>query len=190
MAASRVFHRILIGAGFAVVGLYTLIDQVAGPVFRPVVRVLVRSSPIAGLRRASGHLSAGAALVALLVPFVAAEPAKIYGLILIADGHVTTGAVTIALAYLVSLLLVDTIYDGARPQLRSIRWFAAVVDWLSTLKMVILDRVRAMAAYRVVAEWAAELRARLGNAFQRARLTRPSARVSRRGDAFTDKANP
>jgi len=44
----------------------------------------------------------------------------VYGLVLIGQGHFVIGAATIVAAYLVSLLLVDTILEGAGPQLRSI----------------------------------------------------------------------
>ncbi len=190
MAQSTIARKILTGAGFAIVGLFTIIDQIAGPAFRPLIRILSQSSPIAWLRRLARRLPARVALVALLVPFAGAEPAKIYGLYLMGEGRFTFGLVTIALAYHVSLLLVDTIYDGARPQLRSIAWFAAVVDWLAALKNQMLDAVRATATYRALADWTLELRARLRDARRSLQLTRARARVSRRADAVTDEAKP
>ena len=103
--------------GSAVVASFTLPDMLGRPTFSPLARRLVESGPIAWVRTGSRRLPAYAALIALAIPFIVAEPAKVYGLILIGQGHFVCGCVTIALAYLISLVLVDTILEGAKPQL-------------------------------------------------------------------------
>ena len=126
-----------------VVSSYTLLDMLGVPAVRPLARVFLKTGPIAWTKRLSQRLPAYGALVMLAVPFIVAEPAKVYGLFLIGKGHLAWGIITIIAAYLVSLLLVDTIYDGARPQLRSIKWFAGLVDWASAIRGSVTSAVLA-----------------------------------------------
>ncbi len=133
--------------GGAVVASFTLLDMFGTPVFSPLARRLVETGPIAWVRDGSRRLPAYAALVALAVPFIVAEPAKVYGLVLIGRGHFVWGVATILLAYLVSLVLVDTILEGAKPQLRSIGWFARLLDWMTKIKIAVTEYVTATRPY-------------------------------------------
>ena len=127
--------------GSAVVASLTLLDMIGTPAFSPLARRLVKTGPIAWVRDGSRRLPAYAALVALAVPFIVAEPAKVYGLVLFGQGHIVWGVVTIALAYLISLVLVDTILEGAKPQLRSIAWFARLLDWMTGVNVSVTGYV-------------------------------------------------
>ena len=149
MPANRI-RRVATLPGSAVVASFTLLDIFGTPVFSPLARRLVETGPIAWVRDGSRRLPAYAALVALAVPFVVAEPAKVYGLVLIGQGHFVWGIVTIVLAYLVSLVLVDTILEGAKPQLRSIGWFARLLDWITNVKIAVTEYVTASRPYRFV----------------------------------------
>ncbi len=141
-------HRIVSVIGFAIVGLYTLLDLIGSPLVRPLARFFVESPPVDWCRRLARRLPAYGALVMLAVPLAIAEPAKVYGLYLIGDDKLVLGIITIVVAYLMSLLLVDTIYDAARPQLRSIVWFAVLVDWVSGLRQRTLAAVYDSRAWR------------------------------------------
>ena len=170
MADRPPLKSVLNAVGFVLVGTITLIDMAAGPVVRPLSKALTRSSPIAMLRRMSRRLPAYVALVCLILPLAVAEPAKVFALYLIGDGHYISGVGLMIAAYLVSLVLVDTIYEGARPQLRSITWFATIVDRVSVIRLAIVTRARETRAYRVLSERILRVRAWFGR--RRARFAR------------------
>ena len=149
MPATRL-RRAATFPGSAVVASFTLLDMFGTPVFSPLARRLVETGPIAWVRDGSRRLPAYAALAALAVPFIVAEPAKIYGLVLIGRGHFVWGVATIVIAYLVSLVLVDTILEGAKPQLRSIEWFARLLDWMTSIKIAVTEYVTASRPYRYI----------------------------------------
>ena len=147
MAKGSLPARLLSGIASAVIGLIVLLDMVAGPVLRPIGRFIDQLGPIEHVRRLSRRLPAYVALICLAVPLLVAEPAKIFALYLIGEGHYIAGSLTLAVAYLVSLVLVDTIYDGARPQLRSITWFATLVDRVAAIRLAVMSRVRTSKPY-------------------------------------------
>lgn len=147
MAKSSLPTRLLSGIASAVVGFIVLLDMVVGPVLRPIGRFIDRLGPIEAIRRLSRRLPAYVALVCLAIPLAVAEPAKIFALYLIGKEHYISGLLTLGAAYLVSLVLIDTIYDGARPQLRSIVWFAALVDRIAAIRLAVMTRVRASKPY-------------------------------------------
>ncbi|MGH6858424.1 MAG: hypothetical protein ACRECP_12525, partial [Methylocella sp.] len=79
----------------------------------------------------------------LAVPFAFAEPAKFYALYLMTEGHFETGLVTIAMAYLVSLLIVERIYHAGHAKLKTIPWFAKIMAWLTGINDLLLAWARA-----------------------------------------------
>ncbi len=109
-------------------------DMLGVPAVLLLARRLLETGPVAWIRVGSQRLPAYVALIALVVPFIIAEPAKIYSVVLMGQGHVVWGVATIAVAYLISLVVVDTIFEGARTQLRSIAWFARLLDWASPFR--------------------------------------------------------
>ena len=147
MAPPSLPRRASSGIASTIVGGFVLLDMAAGPFLRPIGRFISESGPIELIRRLSRRLPAYVALLALIVPLAIAEPAKIFALYLIGEGHYISGLVTLAVAYIVSLLLVDTIYEGARPQLRSIAWFARIVDRVSAIRLTVMSAVRESRPY-------------------------------------------
>ena len=154
------------GVGAGIVGFYLVLDAIIGPVFRPLARLVARLRLLAWMERGVARLPPWGALVALAVPFVVAEPAKILGLWLIGEGHWLTGVITVALAYLVSLVVVDRIYEAGKPQLLTIGWFATLMTWLVGIKDRLTELVRSTWIWRAariqkarVARWVARLRA-------------------------------
>ncbi len=155
------------GVGAVVVGGYVVLDAVIGPIFRPLARLLARVPLLVLLDRGIAKLPPWGALVALAVPFAFAEPAKIFGLYLVGEGHWLWGAITIAAAYLVSLVVVDRIYEAGKPQLMTIGWFATLMTWLVSIKERMAVYVRETRAWRVarvekarVVRWFSRLRGR------------------------------
>ena len=138
----------LSGIAAGVVGVFTLLDLALGPFVRPASQWVSRSSPVDYVRHYARRLPAYVALVALIVPLAVAEPAKVFALYLIGEGHYISGVLTLGGAYLVSLVLIDSIYEGARPQLRSIQWFAALVDRISTIRLKVTTAVRESRVWR------------------------------------------
>ena len=149
------------GVAAVIVGALTLIDMVVSPIVRPLSLYIGHSSPVDFIRNRARRLPAYGALLALGVPLAVAEPAKIFALWLIGEGHYISGLATLGIAYLVSLVLIDSIYEGARPQLRSIGWFAVMVDRIFVIRVAVMTIVRASRAWRVVQRIKLAVRARL-----------------------------
>jgi hypothetical protein len=136
----------------AVVVVYVILDGIVTPVIRPLLRWVARLRFVISLQDIVATLPPYAILVLLAVPLAFAEPAKIYALYLMTGGHFTTGLVTIAMAYLVSLVVVERIYSAGRTKLATIAWFAKLMDWLTS------NRDRFLAWARATRVWAFSVR--------------------------------
>lgn len=161
-------YRAVSGLTSAIAGVFVVLDMAIGPVLHPVVRIIAASRLVGLLRDFSQRLPAYVALAFLAVPLAIAEPAKIYALYLIGDGRYVSGLVVLAAAYLISIFLIDTIYEGARPQLRSIAPFAAAVDWMSAIRSKVVGAVRASRPYAIARKQVLRVRAWFGRRFARA----------------------
>ena len=127
----------------AVVILYVVLDGIVTPVVRPLLGWVARLRFVIRLQDIVAALPPYAILVLLAVPFAFAEPAKIYALYLMAEGQLATGLLTISMAYLVSLLIVERIYHAGRMKLATIPWFAKLMDWLIGIRDRLLAWARA-----------------------------------------------
>ena len=136
-------RRLLLFPAKAVVVLYVVLDGIVTPVVRPLLGWVARLRFVIRLQDIVAALPPYAILVLLAVPFAFAEPAKIYALVLMTEGHFSTGLVTIAMAYLVSLLVVERIYHAGRAKLKTIPWFAKLIDWLTGIRDRLLAWARA-----------------------------------------------
>ena len=101
-----------------------------------------------------GSLPRAVILVLFIVPLAIAEPQKIYALFVIARGHVIPGLVIIALAYLMSFLLVERLFHAGREKLLTYGWLRWIVDrvltvrnWVSEMKESVIAAVRGWLAY-------------------------------------------
>jgi hypothetical protein len=124
-------RRVLLLPAKAVVVLYVVLDGIVTPVVRPLLGWAARLRFIIRLQDVVAALPPYAILVSLSIPFAFAEPAKLYALYLMAEGHFVAGFFTISMAYLVSLLIVERIYHAGRVKLKTIPWFAKLMDWLT-----------------------------------------------------------
>lgn len=153
----------------ALVLFYVALDAIFTPMFLPLVRWTAQLQLIRRLQSFVATLPPYGALVCLAVPFAIAEPAKVYALALIATGNWPAGVIVMALAYLVSLLVGERIYAAGREKLRTIFWFARLMDWLVGLRDEFLAFARSTRAYafaieakRRAVETARRLRAQIG----------------------------
>ena len=123
-------RRFLLLVAKAVVVVYVILDGIVRPIFRPLLRWVSRLRFVIRLQDIVAALPPYAILVLLAVPLAFAEPAKIYALVLIGEGHFASGLAMMGLAYLVSLVVAERIYNAGRAKLRTITWFAKLMDWL------------------------------------------------------------
>ncbi|HUZ92024.1 MAG TPA: hypothetical protein VMU78_09015 [Methylocella sp.] len=134
-------RRFLLLVAKAIVVVYVILDGIVMPVFRPLLRWVARLRFVIRLQDIVATLPPYAILVLLAVPLAFAEPAKIYALVLMGEGHFKTGFATMAIAYLVSLVIVERIYNAGKAKLKTISWFAKLMDWLTGIR----DRLLAWA---------------------------------------------
>lgn len=138
---------------------YTLLDELLFPIFRPLLRWLGHLRLFERLGALIGGLPPYLVLVLLAVPFVLIEPAKVYALLLIATGHVITGAVTMLVAQVLSLLILERIFHAGYQPLMRIGWFKAVMDWIIALRDKALNLIHQAAAWRFAVRQARRVKA-------------------------------
>ncbi|MGX5734905.1 hypothetical protein [Bosea thiooxidans] len=131
----------------AVLAVFIVLDEIARPLYRPLVRWVASLRLIHRLEEDVARLPRPLVLLALAVPFAVAEPLKLIGLIVMARGAFWTGLVVLGLAHLASFLIVERIYHAGREKLLSYSWFARIMGLLTRLRDQILGWVRASAAY-------------------------------------------
>lgn len=134
-------------AAKGVVVLYLVLDAIFTPIFWPLFRWLTKLRYIIRLQEIIARLPPYAILVSLAIPFAFAEPAKLVALYLIAAGHLTAGLILTAVAHLVTLVVVERIYHAGREKLRTIPWFAKLMDWLTGIRDQLLAWARATPAW-------------------------------------------
>ncbi len=113
-----------------IVTFYLVLDGIFRPLFRPLMRWLAKLRFVIRLNEMIAGLPAYAVLALLVFPFAVAEPAKVYALYLMASGHVIIGAAAMIAAYLVSIVVVDRIFEAGKPKLFTIPWFLKLWTWL------------------------------------------------------------
>jgi hypothetical protein len=132
-----------------VIALLVIISEIARPVYRPLVSWFSSLSVVRHFSEFVGSLPRTAILVLFVVPLAIAEPLKVYALIVIARGHVITGLVIIALAYLMSFLLVERLFHAGREKLLTYGWLRWIMDrveivrnWIAEIKEGVITAVR------------------------------------------------
>jgi hypothetical protein len=136
-------RRLLLLAADAIVVLYIVLDGIVAPVFGPLLRWVARLRLVIRLQDAVAVLPPYAILVLVGVPMLIAEPAKLYALWLLSQGLFWAGIATITAAYVLSLIIAERIYHAGRAKLRTIAWFARLMDWLTSIRDHFLALVRA-----------------------------------------------
>lgn len=141
------FKRIALGVIRAVLTAFIILDEIARPLYRPLIRWFASLRLVHHLEAAVARLPRPLVLLAFAVPFIIAEPLKLLGLILMARGTFWTGLIVLGLAHLATFLIVERIYDAGRDKLMSYRWFAWGMGIVTRLRDQALGWVRASSAY-------------------------------------------
>ena len=131
------------------IAILVIISEIARPVYRPLVNWFASLPIVKHFSEFVGALPRGVILVLFVVPLSIAEPLKIYALFVIASGHVITGIVIIALAYLMSFLLVERHFHAGREKLLTYGWLKWIMDrveivrnWVTEIKESVVATVR------------------------------------------------
>lgn len=137
-----------------IITVLVVVSEIARPVYRPLVNWFASLSIVEHFGELVGSLPRAVILVLFIVPLAIAEPLKIYALFVIARGHVIPGLVIIALAYLMSFLLVERLFHAGREKLLTYGWLRWIMDrvltvrnWVSEMKESIIATVRGWLAY-------------------------------------------
>lgn len=151
------WRRALRAIGRAVVTvavvIYTLLDELLFPLFRPLIAWLSGLRLFQRLGGWLGRLPPFAALVALGVPFVVIEPMKVVAIWWAGTGHVITGTIGLLLAHALSLLVVERIFHAAYLPLMRIDWFARLLGWLFALRDRAIGWAKSTAAWQAAVGW-------------------------------------
>lgn len=134
-----------------VITVLVIISEVARPLYRPFVNWFSSLSIVVHFGEFVGSLPRGVILVLFVVPLAIAEPLKIYALFVIARGHVISGLIIIALAYLMSFLLVERLFHAGREKLLTYGWLKWTMDRVETVRNSVADMKRSIIA--MVRSW-------------------------------------
>ena len=145
LRAVRATARVIVAIGVVV---YTLLDEVLFPLFRPLIAWLGHLKLFERLGALIGSSPPYLALLLLAVPFAIIEPAKVYALFLFASGHILLGPALLVVAQVLSLLICERIYHAGYAPLMRIVWFRRLMAWLVTLRDKALGWIRSSAAWQ------------------------------------------
>lgn len=132
-----------------VVAILVVISEVVRPVYRRFARWISTLPFVERFSKFVGSLPRGIILILFAVPFAIAEPLKIYALVLIGQRQYVSGAGIIVVAYLLSFVVVEQIYQAGRSKLLTYRWFKWIMDrvkigqdWVADMKNTLASNVR------------------------------------------------
>ena len=102
-------------------------------------------------------------LTLFTVPFLIMIPAKLYGLLLIAEGKIIRGVTIFVLAKVLVTALVTRLFVISKHKLLLIKSFAALYYWFTDKKEWLYAEVRKLPGWRLAKEWIARLKRRVKN---------------------------
>ncbi len=140
--------RLLLVPVDLIVGLVIVLDELARPLYRPLLAWLGSFRVVARVEAAIARLPPYGVLALLAVPFAVAEPMKLVALVLLARGAWFSGIALMALGHLTSFVLVERVYHAGRGQLLTIGWFARCMAWLDRIRQLVVGRIKASATWR------------------------------------------
>lgn len=159
-------RQVLLFVAEALIIFYVALDSFIVPVFRPLLGVLARLRVVKRIEGFIASLPAYMILVILGALFFVADPAKVYGLFLFGTGHFLSGFVIFISAYLVSLALVHRVFRAGESKLRTIGWFAKLLDWLFRFRDKFLRWVKSTNVWK----YSLQVKAKAYELFYRFRL--------------------
>lgn len=160
-AMRRSLTRLLLLPVEAVLIFFMVLDGLARPVYRPIIRRVASWRLFARFEAWVAARDRISILALLAVPLVIVEPMKVVALVWIGRGAVVSGAVALALAYLAGFVLVERIYSAGQAKLLTFGWFA----WLMEVRAAAVAWIKQTAVWiavtqarRTVAAWWRRLR--------------------------------
>ncbi len=114
--------------------IYFLFEDLFLGALRPLFRLLGRLAPFTALGAWLQRLNPYVALVIFAIPFIIVEPIKVFSLFWISVGHLLSGTILLVVSYVVSLLIVERLFNATRGQLLSIPWFRWSFERVMRLK--------------------------------------------------------
>lgn len=139
--------------------LYTALDELLFPLFRPAIRWLGSLQLFQRLAAFIHGLPPYAVLVLLAAPFIILEPAKLFAIYWGATGHPLQGALLLLAAQVASILTCDRIFHVGYGPLMRIGWFNRLMTWLISLRDLALNWARATAIWKAAATAARSVKA-------------------------------
>ncbi|MBS7554975.1 hypothetical protein KHC23_15100 [Ancylobacter dichloromethanicus] len=125
-----------------VCALLILLDELARPVYRPLVARIAALRVVHAFERWVAARSVWTILALLVIPYATVEPLKFVGLIWIAGGWEKRGAALLVFAYLLSFVLIERIFAAGRPKLMALPWMAWIIDTANALRARIVAALR------------------------------------------------
>jgi hypothetical protein len=110
--------------------LYLVVDALFLTAARPLSRWLARWPVLARLRSWVAAQNRYVALALVFVPLVLLEPLKPLSVYLIAKEHFAAGAVVLVASEVIKIVLVERLFQLAKPKLLTFTWFARGHDAL------------------------------------------------------------
>ena len=130
------------------VSIYFLIDDVVLAAVRPIVAWAAELRLFQRLGAWLHGLGPYPTLILFLVPFILLEPPKLWGLWLLATGHLALGGTVLAISHLTSIVLVERLFHATCDKLLTIGWFARAYGWVNGLYEWSIGRLKAMEAWQ------------------------------------------
>jgi len=140
--------RLLLLPFEAVMLLFIVLDEIARPLYRPLLRWVASLRLMHRMEHWVAARHRLTILVLLAIPFVIVEPLKIVGLLWIGEGSLLQGIVLLGFAYLAGFVVVERIYSAGKPKLLTLGWFAWVMGLLVSLRTALIERARQTAIWR------------------------------------------
>lgn len=123
----------------AVIAAAIILREIIAELGAPLWRLLARIKWLKWLTNWVARLPPWGVLCMVAAPLAIAEPLKIWGVVLVAQGHGLSGVLMLAIGYGVSLILAERILHAGRAQLMGYRWFALGWMWFERLRVYVLS---------------------------------------------------
>jgi len=159
------FATVLMGALNVVVAVFILLDELARPLYRPLLRWVASLRMIEAMERQVAKLPPYGVLVALAVPFFGVEPLKLLGFYWLGTGRPVIGVAMLVFSYAAGFILVERVYNAGRDKLLTIRWFVVVLDFVVAIRDGVLNRMRRTRAWIVAKRYSLKARILARRAF-------------------------
>jgi hypothetical protein len=138
--------------------IYTLLDELLFPLFRPAIRWLGKLRLFQQLGDAIRRLPPYAVLATLAVRFIVLEPAKLFAIYWGAVGHPILGVVLLLIAQVASILTCDRVFHVGYEPLMRIGWFKRLMTWVIKLRDIALGWARSTGVWKTAAAFARGVR--------------------------------